>query len=424
MPPIPDPFENTLPDPGTGETGEKLERVDERGTFALAATLRWASDEATHSDCLVMPKMNLWQDMFPPELEAGLRDQPAGTLVTHRWPDGEPLPGYQESDVFTIDRTAFNRDLRRVRVEPRAGRFYPRGFIAGVHGLFREDRTPFRVGTVEDGRLSIDLNHPMAGRDVELRARVLEVSHARRGGAACLEVVEVAAHNGPGMQARWRGQPTDFLSDEPFLRADDTPDEVFYRQPRFVQHLDRTAVEQIRRLYGSLIPPDAAILDLMSSWTSHLEDVAAPRTVCGLGMNAEELAANPLLSERHVHDLNVEARLPYADGAFDAVVCTVSVEYLVNPLEVFGEVRRVLRPGGRFIVSFSNRWFPPKAIALWQNLHEFERMGLVLEYFLRTGGFEELTTWSLRGLPRPADDKYADRLSLSDPVYAVWGTKT
>jgi SAM-dependent methyltransferase len=99
------------------------------------------------------------------------------------------------------------------------------------------------------------------------------------------------------------------------------------------------------------------------------------------------------------------------------------VEYLVSPLTVFTEVNRVLRPGGRFIVSFSNRWFPPKVVRIWEDIHEFERPALVLEYFLRSGGYTDLQTWSMRGLPRPADDKYADRLALSDPLFAVWGSR-
>jgi SAM-dependent methyltransferase len=124
-----------------------------------------------------------------------------------------------------------------------------------------------------------------------------------------------------------------------------------------------------------------------------------------------------------VHDLNADTRLPFETNNFDAVVNTASVEYLIEPLTVFREVARILRPGGYFIVTFSNRWFPTKAIRIWQELHEFERMGLVLEYFLRAGGFTDLQTYSLRGLPRPHDDKYFPDLRFSDPVYAVWGRK-
>jgi SAM-dependent methyltransferase len=140
-------------------------------------------------------------------------------------------------------------------------------------------------------------------------------------------------------------------------------------------------------------------------------------------MNAEELAANALLTERVVHDLNEDPRLPFPDESFDAVVCTVSVEYLVRPFEVFADLARVLRPGGRLITTFSNRWFPPKVVRVWEEAHEFERMGLVLEYFLRSGLYVGLETFSLRGLPRPEDDRYAGQLSHSDPVYAVWGQR-
>lgn len=159
----------------------------------------------------------------------------------------------------------------------------------------------------------------------------------------------------------------------------------------------------------------------MSSWHSHLPEGLAGSPVVGLGLNGTELEANPALDRRLVQDLNAESRLPFDSDSFDAVICTASVEYLVDPYAVFREVGRVLRPAGVFIVTFSNRWFPPKAIAIWEAIHELERPGLVLEYFLESGLFRDLETWSLRGLPRPPDDKYADQLSHSDPVYGVWG---
>jgi len=138
-------------------------------------------------------------------------------------------------------------------------------------------------------------------------------------------------------------------------------------------------------------------------------------------MNAAEMAANPQLTDFKVHDLNQNPQLPFADKSFDLSLCTVSVEYLIHPDAVFAEVARVLRPGGVFALTFSNRWFPPKAIRVWPGLHEFERMGLVLEYFLRSGKFADLHTFSSRGWPRPESDKYYPQFLKSDPVYAVWG---
>jgi SAM-dependent methyltransferase len=165
------------------------------------------------------------------------------------------------------------------------------------------------------------------------------------------------------------------------------------------------------------------VLDLMSSWQSHLPDDFELRQLSGLGLNATEMEKNPRLSDHIVHDLNQTPRLPYADASYDLVVCTVSVEYLVRPFEVFSEVARVLRPGGVFATVFSNRWFPTKAVRIWSELHEFERMGLVLEYFRNAHLFNDLHSYSIRGLARPSDDKYIAQTPYSDPIYAVWGSR-
>jgi SAM-dependent methyltransferase len=149
----------------------------------------------------------------------------------------------------------------------------------------------------------------------------------------------------------------------------------------------------------------------------------ATAEITGLGMNQDELEHNPLLTHRIVHDLNQTPQLPFADESFDGIICTASIEYLVSPMDVFSELGRVLKPGAPLIITFSNRWFPPKAIRIWGQAHEFERIGLVLEYFINSGAFEKLHSYSLRGLPRPEDDKYAGQLLLSDPVYAAWGSK-
>jgi SAM-dependent methyltransferase len=406
------------------QAGEKPARTDAHAMAAMSFTLSWQSEHARHADCIVANKLNLWRDILPPRMEPNLKDEPTGHVAIQEFAGGELLPIYREHDCFDIPVRAFNRDLRRYHIEPRAGRFYPRGFIGGVRGIIPEEIDPFRVAAVGEDNLTVDLNHPLAGRVLTLEARILDIWAAREEhGGACQDVAELVTQNGPGMQARWRGKPTDFWADIPFIRFDSSPDSSFYEKPRMVHHLDANALTQIEGLYRRLLPTGARILDLMSSWTSHIGADLAPARVTGLGMNGPELEANRLLAERILHDLNLDPGLPLPDLAFDAVICTVSVEYLTKPQEVFADVRRVLRAGGRFVVTFSNRWFPPKVIKVWQDVHEFERVGLVMEYFLRDGGFTNLQTWSMRGLPRPVDDKYADRMAQSDPIYAVWGEK-
>ena len=382
----------------------------------LGTTLRWHSTEAAHIDsrllCCPAPAA-------VPRGFRGLLEAEGTGSATRAFGAGELVPNWQAERLVTIPGGFFRRTHRQLRVEPQVGRFFPGPFLAGAPGLPPGPPAAFRVTSITpDGQITVDFNHPLAGLPLELDLRALDLAPP---GEPPADLGRAAVTNGPGMQARWRGQPTDFHAGEPYARADSRPDAEFYRAPRMVQHVDAAAGARVAHLYRSLLPEGAAVLDLMSSWTSHLDDRVRSRRVAGLGMNAEELAANPMLDERVVQDLNAETRLPWPGGRFDAVLCTVSVEYLVRPVEVFREVRRVLRPGGHFVVSFSNRWFPPKAIALWAELHEFERMGLVLDFFLEAGGFEALTTWSLRGLPRPPGDQYAGLLATSDPVFAVWG---
>jgi SAM-dependent methyltransferase/FKBP-type peptidyl-prolyl cis-trans isomerase 2 len=414
------------PDAGDEKTGRnRCDRTDRRTLADIEFRLSWQSGEASHTDIQFCGNLNLWRDWMPPEIESLLLDKPTGNTGELVLPPGTLVPEADPRDIFELSVAKFNqRRLRHKIVSPRAGRFYPKGFIAGIRDIYSEDFTPFRVGIIDGEMLTADIGHPLAGREVKLAANILDIWSAgcERGGRA-QDVPQLIAGHGPGMQARWRGLETDFFSDGAFSRTGDEDDAVFYTKPRFVDHLDSTALRQVRRLYSRVLPRGACILDLMSSVNSHLDIALEPDRVYGLGMNADELAANPVLTERVVHDLNHDPELPFDDEIFDAVVCTVSVEYLVRPLDVFASVARCLKPGGRFVVSFSNRWFPPKAIQVWADLHPFERMGLVTEYFLRTGKFRALQTFSLAGLPRPADDKYAGQMQWSDPVYAVWGEK-
>jgi SAM-dependent methyltransferase len=241
-------------------------------------------------------------------------------------------------------------------------------------------------------------------------------------GGSCTAWLEVAAE-GSGMQARYGGMPTDFFSDDPFRREDETVDSRFYSPPRLVSHIDEQAISVISGIYGKHLANGMEVLDLMSSWQSHIPKDILLHNLVGIGLNEEELRKNSQLTDYLIHDLNTDPRLPFGTDTFDAVICTVSIEYFIHPFNVFEEIARVLRPQGVCIMTLSNRWFPPKAIRIWSEIHEFERMGLVIEYFLRSGKFNDIGTYSMRGLPRPEDDPYFPQLMTADPVYAVWGKK-
>ena len=173
-----------------------------------------------------------------------------------------------------------------------------------------------------------------------------------------------------------------------FGRGDETPDNVFYAVPRLVTHIDDDAIAAVGALYDELgIAGD--VLDLMSSLISHFN--AKPAHLRVLGMNSIELDANPMADERVVHDLNADPRLPLEDESVDDVVCCVSVDYLTLPVEVFRDVGRVLRPGGRFVCTFSNRVFATKAVRAWLFGSDEDHCALVAEYFRRSGAYEEPT---------------------------------
>ena len=209
---------------------------------------------------------------------------------------------------------------------------------------------------------------------------------------------------------------------ESMTRDDETSDLEFYQKPRFVNHLDTLALSTVEDLFGRLIPEGARVLDLMAGPDSHLGTVKSLGHVAGLGLNREELEANEALHEYVIHDLNAVARIPFGDDDFDAVVNTVSVDYITCPLEVFREVARVLKPGGIFIVVFSNRMFPPKAVNIWKTMTEKQRVDLVRKYFTLSEHFRIEGYFESTGKPRPEDDKYYDLGIPSDPIYAVWGT--
>jgi SAM-dependent methyltransferase len=194
-----------------------------------------------------------------------------------------------------------------------------------------------------------------------------------------------------------------------FRRTDDSPDDQFYVDDRFVTHIDDRAIAAVGDLYQELAI-HGRVLDLMSSWVSHFR--LRPRELVALGMNERELRANPAATSHVVRDLNADPVIPFDDERFDAVTCCVSVDYLTRPIEVFREVHRVLVDNGLFVCTFSNRCFPTKAIHGWLATNDQGHAAIVVEYFRRSGG------WTT-----PCAELRTPPATPGDPLYSVWARK-
>lgn len=195
-----------------------------------------------------------------------------------------------------------------------------------------------------------------------------------------------------------------------FRRYDETPDSEFYRQPRFVTHIDDAAITAVTQLYREYFPATTTLLDLMSSWVSHLPAEVPYNRVVGLGMNERELRANPRLADYVVQDLNQQPQLPFPDNTFDGAAICVSIDYLTQPVPVLRELARVMRPDAPLVITFSNRCFPSKAVAAWHALDDRGRVALVQQYLQAAGQWHAIELLDRSPAPR-----------RSDPLYAVVG---
>ena len=237
-------------------------------------------------------------------------------------------------------------------------------------------------------------------------------------------------------------------TDEDFTRMDESPDFNFYSAPRFVTHIDDGAIAALTQYYKQTLTPGADLCDVCSSWISHLpKDVKYGRVV-GVGMNARELEANTQLTEWVQADLNREPKLPFDDSSFDNILCVVSIDYLIRPREVVDEFHRVLRPGGRVLLSFSNRCFPTKVAQKWLSLDDDGRQRMVGSYFMYSpqvtmGGQPAWVDVGAEKLPAAKRTPVASELggklgslfgssaaimaaalgNLGDPMYVVSATK-
>ncbi len=387
-------------------------------------SLEWQSSSAKHKERHYFSKINYWRDVFPGTIGDRVDNLELDDSVTETLELGKVIEPYNKNKIYKIIKRKLGLEkLAEKRINLRKGRFYPRSALTAA-GFASQDHRPIRVLDIDETYLVIDTNHPLYPHPIEVTGTLKKVLSKRceRGGN-CNDIGLTLVDGGPGLQADLPDLNTQFFEDDPFVRKNETEDKDFYKTPRFMNHLDDKASELIAELYGQFIQPDMKVLDLMASCQSHLNIGPEKISLTGLGLNQQELDKNPLINNAIVHDLNNETKLPQVSGEMDAVICTASIEYLINPINVAKEIGRILKPGSPFIITFSDHWFEPKAIQVWSDLHPFERMGLVSNYLKQSGLFTDIHTESIRGYPRPARDRNIRIKRDSDPIFAVWGFK-
>jgi hypothetical protein len=306
----------------------------------------WKSCYARHRDRHFFPRINFWRDIFPGETAASLPAMQEGEARVEEFGAGVLVPPHNDQLRVTVRQAQVNQQFQENGpTELRPGRFYPRGMIATPE-TFPEETRPCRCIGRKGNLLQIDLNHPLAAYPITLGAKVVKsLDPVVERGGVCHDIAYTITDDGRGVQACLHHLNTDFFHGVPFARDDDGDDAAFYSTPRVAEHIDAATSQAIAKIYDRFLRPGMQVLDLMSSSHSHLPEQPEGLRVSGLGLNRDEMKQNGRLSKVMIHDLNHDKSLPFDDGAFEAALCSVSVEYLTEPIRIFQEVSRVLRPG-------------------------------------------------------------------------------
>lgn len=336
------------------------------------------------------------------------------------------IASWQSSLLQTLPRAAFLAQPNRwVTITPNVGRYYPARLIDANTG----EATLVRIVTLDRKSLVVDTNHPLSGplSSFGISAELNDIAplgaHHEFKEPAPKDKLTRWLTSGVGAQSHRDDPQPDWCHGESLKREDETDDSLFYAQPRFVQHIDGHCRAALAEAYSGAAVADARILDLMSSWVTHLPADQSFARLSGVGLNQAELAANPRLVDYVCQDLNRTPVLPFPARSFDLAVCSVSVEYLGDPVSVFAQVAEVLVDGGKFLNGFSERCFPTKVVSIWSDMHAFERPRWVMDLYRASGCFSGLETHTRHGAPRPPDDEHAAAMPDGDAVFVVSGRK-
>jgi SAM-dependent methyltransferase len=404
-----------------------LDKIEKDSLLDVIAGIHWQTQDCRFSDWRYLSNINLWRDYLPVEIESKLDGLPQGALIKHSFQEGELTESYQGNQIKKIGYKQFQPEQTGLTpVPPLLGRFYPKDFLNGVDGIYQGNKFPCRITEMNSESITVDLNHPLAGKKIDLEFKIdrIKKSGAERGGR-CNDIPALLCDYGPGMQARLDGCDTTFRHEHAFARIDESDDIDYFSEPDLDPFWDNSALSIVSSLYDDLLSDDMTVLDLMAGAHSPLvnSQVKTTRVVCS-GLNPLELDANPICTQKYQINVNHSNALDiFNDCEFDAVLIHAAIEYATQPDHLMLQIARILKPGGRIIISFSNRSVTAKVVQIWTELHEFERPALVLSYLHKSNSFTQFNSFSMRGFFRPEDDKLASRLLYSDPVYVVWADR-
>lgn len=381
-------------------------------------SLEWKSHAATHTDIYHAVDIDLEHDNLPGILAEDISTLDIGSSHIKKFQSqSKELLGVTHSalQVIRFDSKHFNTQFKGQNSKPSLYRFYPSAIASEGLNTSPSNYTPFRLIRNQHEQMTADCNHPLSHFYLNLiTTKVAEVEKDIEDRPS-KNIAKLITSKGPGMQVPFEFAEPAFFDQYPFINKTDL-------SKLQTSHIDAKAEEEIVKLHSRLLPKHSKVLDLMSHEKSHLASDYETGLLTGLGANEEALSNNQRLDTYEVHNLNNNSELPFESNSFNDAICTMSIEYLIHPLAVMKEVSRVVNSGGKFIVTFSNNSRSDQTMNLWGQLHAFEKLQLVLEYFRFSGDFIDLHTYSKRGLPRSRDDKYIDKKRLSDPIFAVWGT--
>lgn len=400
-------------------------RIENDTLATIEFVLRWSDGNACHEDRYLARRVNLWRDIFPTYLRGKIKGSKQGDVITVNYKPGELVPPYSESLIHEIPFRMFaSRKFADIEIVPAKGRFLPKGMVSGINGVYPQTISPFRVLDIDDSSFTADFNHPFSTYPVTLECHIQNVALKEcETGGRLYHWGEELCDYGPGMQSSLAGHPTDFICNGFYGRSDDRSDKFFYEKIRHVGHIDSQASANLKQIYSRFVKSEMKVLDLMSSVESHLPD-DINLEVTGLGLNLDELNLNPVLKHKVRQDLNENPDFSFESEEFDAVVCSLSIEYLIRPEEVFKNIYNALRPDGTLLIGISNRWFPTKVTNGWLTLHEYERMAYLRQLAEQAGFNGSWGTVVVRNDWRPVTDKhFVATRGVSDPVYVVWCKK-